>query len=186
MLIAQITDIHLGFDPVNPDEFNRQRLDATLAALPSWRRSPICCWSPATSPMTATTPSPTSATARRSPDLPFPVFPLMGNHDSRAPFLERSPKSSPTSTASSNMRSRTGRCASSSSTRSRSAATAAASARSAPMAAGAARRGARPPDPDRAPPSADRHRHRLAHRESGRRVDRPAARIVEGRPTSSR
>jgi len=33
MLIAQITDIHLGFDPANPDEFNRLRLDATLAAL---------------------------------------------------------------------------------------------------------------------------------------------------------
>lgn len=33
MLIAQITDIHLGFDPNNPDEFNRQRLNATLDAL---------------------------------------------------------------------------------------------------------------------------------------------------------
>jgi 3',5'-cyclic-AMP phosphodiesterase len=31
MLIAQITDIHLGFEPGNPDEFNRQRLDALLA-----------------------------------------------------------------------------------------------------------------------------------------------------------
>ena len=27
MLIAQITDIHLGFDPDNPAEFNRKRLD---------------------------------------------------------------------------------------------------------------------------------------------------------------
>ena len=27
MLIAQITDIHLGFDPVDPDELNRRRLD---------------------------------------------------------------------------------------------------------------------------------------------------------------
>ena len=33
MLIAQITDLHLGFDPADPDEFNRQRLDRTLAAL---------------------------------------------------------------------------------------------------------------------------------------------------------
>ena len=33
MLIAQITDIHLGFDRDNPREFNRQRLDRTLEAL---------------------------------------------------------------------------------------------------------------------------------------------------------
>ncbi len=29
MLIAQITDLHLGFDEGNPVEFNRKRLDAT-------------------------------------------------------------------------------------------------------------------------------------------------------------
>jgi len=33
MLIAQITDIHLGFEPGNPDELNRQRLDAVLRTL---------------------------------------------------------------------------------------------------------------------------------------------------------
>ena len=33
MLIAQITDIHLGFDRDDPDEFNRRRLDAVLEAL---------------------------------------------------------------------------------------------------------------------------------------------------------
>ena len=27
MLLAQVTDIHLGFDPDNPSEFNRKRLD---------------------------------------------------------------------------------------------------------------------------------------------------------------
>jgi hypothetical protein len=31
-LIAQITDVHLGFDQGNPDEYNRQRLDRTLRA----------------------------------------------------------------------------------------------------------------------------------------------------------
>ena len=31
MLIAQITDIHLGFEPDNPDELNRQRLDTDAA-----------------------------------------------------------------------------------------------------------------------------------------------------------
>ena len=33
MLIAQVTDIHLGFEPGNPAEFNRQRLDQVLSAL---------------------------------------------------------------------------------------------------------------------------------------------------------
>ncbi len=33
MLIAQLTDLHLGFEPDNPSEFNRQRLDAALAWL---------------------------------------------------------------------------------------------------------------------------------------------------------
>ena len=33
MLIAQITDIHLGFDPGNPDELNQRRLDCVLRTL---------------------------------------------------------------------------------------------------------------------------------------------------------
>ena len=33
MLIAQITDIHLGFDPDNPAEYNRKRLDEVLDVL---------------------------------------------------------------------------------------------------------------------------------------------------------
>jgi 3',5'-cyclic AMP phosphodiesterase CpdA len=33
MLIAQITDIHLGFDPGNPDELNQRRLDIVLRTL---------------------------------------------------------------------------------------------------------------------------------------------------------
>ena len=86
MLIAQITDLHLGFDQGNPDEFNRQRLDRALAAL------------------VAMTPRPdlllvTGDLAEEGDDeisyhrlkeilaeLPFPCFMAMGNHDSRAPF----------------------------------------------------------------------------------------------------
>src|SRR3546814_15701257 len=33
MLIAQITDIHIGFDPDTPAEYNRKRLDDVLDAL---------------------------------------------------------------------------------------------------------------------------------------------------------
>ncbi len=86
MLVAQITDIHLGFDPGNPDEYNRQRLDQTLRVL------------------TAMTPLPdlllvTGDIADNGDDrdsyerfraateaLPFRVCPAMGNHDNRAAF----------------------------------------------------------------------------------------------------
>lgn len=33
MLIAQITDLHIGFDPDNPAEYNRKRLDEVLDVL---------------------------------------------------------------------------------------------------------------------------------------------------------
>ena len=64
--------------------------------------------------------------------LPFPVYPAMGNHDSRARLPRGLSRRRRRRTASSNMRSRTSRSASSSSTRSRSGGTAAAFARSAP------------------------------------------------------
>ena len=41
MIIAQITDIHLGFDPDTPDEFNRQRLDRILARLDTGPNRPV-------------------------------------------------------------------------------------------------------------------------------------------------
>lgn len=92
MLIAQITDVHLGFDPVNPDEFNRQRLDATLRAL--------CALDPLPDLLLVTGDIANDGDDGQSyeryreaiADLPFPVHSLMGNHDSRAPFLERFPE----------------------------------------------------------------------------------------------
>jgi 3',5'-cyclic AMP phosphodiesterase CpdA len=86
MLIAQITDLHLGFHPGDPNEPNRRRLDRTLRAL------------------TETVPRPdllliTGDLAEEGDDfvsyvalkeaiagLPFPVAMAMGNHDSRGPF----------------------------------------------------------------------------------------------------
>lgn len=92
MLIAQITDLHLGFDPADPDEFNRQRLDRTLAAL--------CVLHPVPDILLVT-----GDIADNGDDgvsyaryaeaigvLPFPVWPAMGNHDSRAPFLAQFPE----------------------------------------------------------------------------------------------
>ena len=40
MLIAQITDLHLGFDPDNPAEFNRKRLDQVIRAFNDMTRKP--------------------------------------------------------------------------------------------------------------------------------------------------
>ena len=42
MLIAQITDLHLGFDPENPAEFNRKRLDQVLTVINALDPPPVC------------------------------------------------------------------------------------------------------------------------------------------------
>ena len=88
MLIAQITDIHLGFDQGNPDEFNRQRLDRVVQALVALAPRPDLLLV-------------TGDLAEEGDDfvsyqrleqalagLPFPVWMAMGNHDSRGPFAE--------------------------------------------------------------------------------------------------
>jgi 3',5'-cyclic AMP phosphodiesterase CpdA len=87
MLVAQITDIHLGFDPDNPDELNRQRLDATLAVLAAMTPRPDLLL--ATGDIADKGDDLVSYKAFRAATagLPFPVRPAMGNHDSRAPFL---------------------------------------------------------------------------------------------------
>ena len=92
MLIAQITDLHLGFDPDDPDEFNRQRLDRTLAAL--------CVLHPTPDLLLVTGDIADNGddglSYRRYAEaigvLPFPAWPMMGNHDSRAPFLAQFPE----------------------------------------------------------------------------------------------
>jgi 3',5'-cyclic AMP phosphodiesterase CpdA len=91
MLIAQITDIHLGFDPRNPDEFNRQRLDATLAALKTLAPQPDLLLVTGDIANDGDDAQSYARYAEAIADLPFPAFPLMGNHDSRGPFLELFP-----------------------------------------------------------------------------------------------
>jgi 3',5'-cyclic-AMP phosphodiesterase len=88
VLVAQITDIHLGFDPGNPDEYNRQRLDQTLRVLAAMTPLPDL--------LLVTGDIADNGDDRDSYErfreaiagLPFPVFPAMGNHDNRAIFRE--------------------------------------------------------------------------------------------------
>ena len=85
MLIAQITDIHLGFDPGNPDELNRQRLDTVLRALIEGPNRPDLLL--ATGDLTDHGDSDSyRALADAFGQCPFPVWPCMGNHDDRENF----------------------------------------------------------------------------------------------------
>jgi Icc protein len=86
MLIAQITDLHLGFDQGNPDEFNRQRLDRALAALVAMTPQPDLLL--VTGDLAEEGDDEVSYRRLKAilAELPFPWFMAMGNHDSRAPF----------------------------------------------------------------------------------------------------
>lgn len=91
MLIAQITDIHLGFDPDNPAEFNRRRLDQVLHRL--------CAMTPRPDLLLATGDIADKGdldSYRRLRSAfapcPFPVWPCMGNHDDRDNFARVFPE----------------------------------------------------------------------------------------------
>ncbi|OYY91992.1 MAG: phosphodiesterase [Sphingomonas sp. 28-66-16] len=91
MLIAQITDLHLGFEPDNPAEDNRRRLDAVLDQLIDGPNRPDLLL--ATGDLTDRG-DPESfarlvAILRR---CPFPVYPMLGNHDDRAAFAAAFPQ----------------------------------------------------------------------------------------------
>lgn len=91
MLIAQITDIHLGFDPDDPAEFNRRRLDQVLERL--------CKMEPLPDLLLATgdlTDKGDTDSYRRLKSAfgrcPFPVWPCVGNHDDRDGFTKLFPE----------------------------------------------------------------------------------------------
>jgi Icc protein len=91
MLIAQITDIHLGFDGDNPDELNQRRLESTLSELVEMEPRPDLVL--ATGDL-ADTGDDNIAYARlkaATERLPFPVYFALGNHDSRGPFAAAFP-----------------------------------------------------------------------------------------------
>jgi 3',5'-cyclic AMP phosphodiesterase CpdA len=85
MLIAQLTDIHLGFEPESPREFNRVRLDAAVAAISALDPLPDLLL--ATGDLVDRGDVGSYARLREAfAGLPFPVHYAMGNHDVRANF----------------------------------------------------------------------------------------------------
>ena len=86
MLIAQITDIHLGFDPDNPDEFNRQRLDETLRSLVELSPRPDLLLATGDLVDSGEDEAAYARFRAATEDLPFPVYTALGNHDGRAAF----------------------------------------------------------------------------------------------------
>lgn len=85
MLIAQITDIHLGFEPDNPAEFNRKRLDQVIERLTHGVNRPDMLL--ATGDLVDRG---DVASYRRLANAlslcPFPVHLALGNHDAREAF----------------------------------------------------------------------------------------------------
>ncbi|MFZ2981943.1 MAG: phosphodiesterase [Sphingobium sp.] len=85
MLIAQITDIHLGFEPDNPAEFNRKRLDQVLNHLMDGPNRPDMLL--ATGDLVDRGDIDSYRRLANALSIcPFPVYPCMGNHDDRANF----------------------------------------------------------------------------------------------------
>jgi 3',5'-cyclic AMP phosphodiesterase CpdA len=91
MLIAQITDVHLGFEPDSPREFNRVRLDRTLAALTALDPLPDLLLATGDLVDRGDVASYTRLREALS-GLPFPVHYALGNHDVRRSFAHVFPE----------------------------------------------------------------------------------------------
>ncbi|AQA00398.1 phosphodiesterase [Sphingopyxis sp. QXT-31] len=90
MLIAQITDIHIGFDPDNPAEYNRKRLDEVIDVLIDGPNRPDLLL--ATGDITDRgDPDSYRRLANAFSRCPFPVWPSVGNHDLRDNFSAQFP-----------------------------------------------------------------------------------------------
>ncbi len=91
MLIAQVTDIHLGFEPGNPDEFNRKRLDQVIRQLAAM--DPLPDMLLATGDLVDRGDAESYQRLREALDgYPFPVHYCLGNHDERENFYGAFPE----------------------------------------------------------------------------------------------
>jgi Icc protein len=91
MLVAQITDIHLGFDGDRPDELNRRRLDAVLATLAAMVPRPDLLLMTGDLADAGDDDLAYRRLAEATAALPFPAYPMVGNHDGRVAFAARFP-----------------------------------------------------------------------------------------------
>lgn len=90
MLIAQISDVHIGFDRGNPDELNMQRLRAVLQRLTTSPNRPDLLLM--TGDLTESGDAESYALLAEAVRLcPFPVLAMTGNHDEREPLLAAFP-----------------------------------------------------------------------------------------------
>ena len=90
MLIAQISDIHIGFERGNPDEQNMQRLRAVLARIGASPNRPDALL--LTGDLTERGDAKSYARlAAAVAECPCPVWPMVGNHDAREPLLSAFP-----------------------------------------------------------------------------------------------
>ncbi|MBB6227144.1 3',5'-cyclic AMP phosphodiesterase CpdA [Polymorphobacter multimanifer] len=92
MLIAQVTDIHLGFQPDDPAELNRKRFDDVVKTLLALSPRPDLLL--ATGDITEHGTIASYETFKALCDaLPFPTLPALGNHDDRGNFFKVFPDS---------------------------------------------------------------------------------------------
>ncbi len=92
MIIAQMTDIHIGFEPdARPEELNRQRFRATLDRLLKQPNTPdmLVCSGDITDRGDEDS---FRKTAELLAECPFPVHVMVGNHDSREGLLAAFPQ----------------------------------------------------------------------------------------------
>jgi 3',5'-cyclic-AMP phosphodiesterase len=91
MLIAQVTDIHLGFEPNNPAEFNRKRLDQVINRLATMVPRPDLLL--ATGDLVDRGDIDSYRRLRNAfGGAPCPVWPCLGNHDNRENFMKMFPE----------------------------------------------------------------------------------------------
>jgi len=94
MLIGQLTDIHIGFDKGNPEEHNMIRLRAALDKLVNGPNRPDLLL--LTGDLTEDgNPADYARLAEAVSICPFPVWPMVGNHDLREPVRAAFPHCPP-------------------------------------------------------------------------------------------
>ena len=90
MLVAQITDIHIGFEQDNPAEFNQQRMDRILSRLAHGPNRPDILI--ATGDLTDKGDLGSYVRVAASfAQCDWPVYPCVGNHDVREAFVAQFP-----------------------------------------------------------------------------------------------